>query len=146
MKTSLLLTVALLLAADAAPKDPSQKDLDLMQGDWQAVSMVVDGTTLPPDDAGAYFRTVKKDQYTIFRYDKPISKGTLRLDPTKSPKTFDARIAGPGGKELVALGIYEIDKDNLKVCTARPGKERPKAFESPAGSELSLSVWVREKK
>jgi uncharacterized protein (TIGR03067 family) len=145
MKRHLLILASVVLVA-AAPEDAVQKDLDLMQGDWQAISMTRDGLAYPEEDAQALFRTVKGDQYTVFRFDKPIGKGKLTLDPTKSPKTFDAHAAGPGGKEMVLLGIYEIGKDRLRLCVAAHGKERPKTFDAPEGSGLTLSVWVREKK
>jgi hypothetical protein len=34
----------------------------------------------------------------------------------------------------------------MKLCFAGPGKDRPAAFTSEAGSGHTLTVWVREKK
>ena len=148
MKRSLLILAAMVfLAADTPPKDAAQNDLDLMQGDWQAMAMVRDGAEFPPEDAQALFRSVKGGDYSVFRYNKAISKGKLTLDPTTTPKSCDARITAAGGKEMVILGIYEVTKDKMKLCFASPGaKDRPKSFEAPEGSGLTMSVWVREEK
>jgi uncharacterized protein (TIGR03067 family) len=148
MKTHawLLAAAACLVAADKPPDDAARKDLEKMQGDWQAARMVVDGYELPADDAQVLFRTVKGDHYTVFRYDKAAGKGTLKLDAAKKPRTVDARPDGPAGAKGPILGIYEFDGDALKLCFATPGKERPKDFEAKAGSGHTLTVWKREKK
>jgi uncharacterized protein (TIGR03067 family) len=131
----LLLLAAGTMAAADAPADESKKDLERMQGDWAADSYVSDGMKVPDDDAQALFRTIKGDAYTVFRFRKVAGQGTIKLD---------AFPAGAPGKPL--LGIYEIDGDRLKLFFAGPGKERPTAFTSEAGSGHTLSVWVREKK
>jgi hypothetical protein len=45
----------------------------------------------------------------------------------------------------VAPGIYAIEGDVLKICYVMPGGERPKAFESTAGSGAYLVTWKRER-
>jgi uncharacterized protein (TIGR03067 family) len=143
----LLLTVAVLLAADQPPADATKKDLEKLQGDWAAVSFVSNGFKLADDDAQAYFRTIKGNQYTVSRYDKVMGKGNFTLDATKKPKTIDIETYLPGGKKgPPVLGIYEFDGEKWKLCHGRPGSERPTAFESKEGSGLSLTVWEREKK
>jgi uncharacterized protein (TIGR03067 family) len=140
----LLLLAAGALATVDVPADESKKELERMQGDWAADSYVSDGMKVPDDDAQALFRTIKGDAYTVFRFRKVAGQGTMKLDASKKPKAIDAFPAGSTGKPL--LGIYEIDGDRLKLCFAGPGKDRPTAFTSEAGSGHTLSVWVREKK
>jgi uncharacterized protein (TIGR03067 family) len=144
MRRSLLVLLA--LGALAAGEGDGRKDLEKLQGDWAAVSMVSDGFQLPDDDAQALFRTIKEDKYTVFRFDKPIGKGTFKLDATQTPRAIDALPDGSGGKGKPMLGIYRIDGDKLELCFAAPGKERPAAFESKEGSGHTLTVWTREKK
>jgi uncharacterized protein (TIGR03067 family) len=139
------LLVLLVLGAPAAEEDAARKDLERMQGNWAAVSMVSDGFRLPDDDAQALFRTIKEDKYTVFRFDRPIGKGTFTLDATKMPQAIDAVPDAPGGKGKPMLGIYRIDGDKLELCFAAPGKERPKIFESKTGSGQTSSAWTREK-
>jgi uncharacterized protein (TIGR03067 family) len=145
-RTLLLVAVCLVLAGETPRDEAARKDLEWMQGDWQAVSRVVDGTPFPDDDAQSMFRTVKGDQYTIFLFQKPLGKGKMKLDATKTPRAIDALPEGPAGKSGPILGIYEISGDTLKMCFAQPGKERPKDFACKAGSGHNLTVWTREKK
>jgi hypothetical protein len=49
-------------------------------------------------------------------------------------------------KGAVMLGIYEIDRDALRVCFDEEGKKRPTEFESPAGSAIFVNVHKRVKK
>jgi uncharacterized protein (TIGR03067 family) len=149
MKVRMLLLIAAggLLAAETPKDEASRKDLEKMQGDWQATKMVLDGFVIPDDDAQSLFRTVKGDQYTVFKFEKMRGKGTFRLDATKTPKTIDAQPDGPPGKAPpLMLGIYEIDGNTLKMCFSAPGKERPKDLEAKEGSGNTLTVWTREKK
>ena len=48
-------------------------------------------------------------------------------------------------KGMKALSIYELDGDNLKVCSTEGG-QRPKEFTAREGSKCSLAVWKRMKK
>jgi uncharacterized protein (TIGR03067 family) len=138
----LVLTVALLVAAD----DANKKDRERMQGDWVAASQVIDGQKLGDDEAQTLFRTVKDDTYTVFSFKKPVGKGTFTIDATKKPKTIDARSAAAAKDAPPLLGIYEIDGDTFRACFAPPGKERPKDFDCKADSGHTLTVWKREKK
>ncbi|HLJ97638.1 MAG TPA: TIGR03067 domain-containing protein [Gemmataceae bacterium] len=143
----LLCAVSFLLAADNAKNDVNQKDLERLQGDWAAVSIISNGNKLGDDDVQSLFRTTKGDQYTVFLFRKPIGKGTIKIDATKQPKTIDflpASVAAVKPKPL--LGIYEFDGDTWKVCYALPGRERPTEFTSKEESGQTLAVWEREKK
>ncbi len=132
-------------AAETKKDDPNKKDLEKMQGDWVVVSMVKDGPKIPDDDAQALFRTVKGDQYSVSRFDKPIGKGSFTLDATKTPRAIDAFPAGRP-KDKPVLGIYEFEGERYKACFAPPGKDRPTKFEAPEGSGNTLTVYEREKK
>ena len=57
----------------------------------------------------------------------------FRIAPTADPQTIDLVQKDAEGKETIEAGIYKLDKDVLTVCTARPGKPRPKEFKSTAG-------------
>jgi uncharacterized protein (TIGR03067 family) len=140
----LLLALAFAVGAEGPNEDAAAKDLKRMEGDWVVVSMEVDGLKVPDEDAMAYFRTVKGDEYTVSRYRRVAGKGTIRLDATKKPRAIDARPAGDGEAKSL-LGIYEFDGNKLKLCFARPGAERPTEFASKEGSGHNLTIWQREK-
>jgi uncharacterized protein (TIGR03067 family) len=144
MKRLLPSALAVFVLAAADPADASKKDLDRMQGDWAAESMVRDGQQFPDEDAQAYFRTIKGDSYTVFRFSKAAGKGTMKLDATKNPKTVD--FTPDGGKSPPLAGIYSLEGDTLTLCYGLPGKPRPTKLASEPDSGNTLSVWKREKK
>jgi uncharacterized protein (TIGR03067 family) len=143
-KLLLIFCAGFLPVFEASNADADKKDLEKLQGDWALVSYVIDGAKLSDDEAQSLFRTVKGDQYTVLLFDKVIFKGTFKIDATKKPKTID--FYGEGMSDKPVLGIYEIDGDTFKVCSALPGKERPKEFTSKKDSGHSLMIWEREKK
>jgi uncharacterized protein (TIGR03067 family) len=140
----LILCATLLPVSQAFSTDADEKDIDKMQGDWALASYVIDGTKLSDDEAQSLFRTVKGDQYTVLLFDKVITKGRFKIDPKKNPKTIDSYPEGVSDKAV--LGIYELQGDTLKICSAPLGKERPTKFESQKNSGYSLMIWEREKK
>lgn len=143
----LLLAAGILTAAGPPPGDATKKDVEKMQGDWAAISMVVDGVRASDDEAQSIFRTVKGNRYTLYLFNKAISKGTFQIDATKKPRTIDGRPeAGALVESGPVLGIYEFTGDRWKLCFAPPGKERPADFTAKAGSGHTLTVWEREKK
>lgn len=142
----LLFAVGFLVAADEPKSDANKKDLERLQGDWAAVSMMRDGEKVPDDDVQSLFRTMKGDQYTVFLFKKAIGKGTFKIDARKKPKTIDLLSASAAAKDQPILGIYDFDGDAWKVCYANPGKERPADFAAKEGSGHTLAVWEREKK
>ena len=148
MRCTILLLgmTGLLLAADPPLSEANKKDLERLQGDWAAVSMMHDGHQLPDDDAQSLFRNVKGDQYTVFLFKKVIGKGTFKMDASKKPKTIDLQSASAAAKGQPILGIYDFDGDRWKICYANPGKERPTDFTVKEGSGHTLAVWEREKK
>jgi uncharacterized protein (TIGR03067 family) len=146
MKSKLLLALlGCFLVAGVGKDDAGKKDLEKMQGDWAAVSMVQDGMKIPDDDAQALFRTIKGNDYTVYRYDKALSKGTFTLDATKKPRTIDFLPANAPNR-MPIQGIYEFEGERLKYCYAPPGKPRPADFAAKEGSGHTLTVWEREKK
>jgi len=144
MKRLLPSALAVLILVAAESPDPSKKDQEQMQGDWAADSMVRDGQAFPDEDAQAYFRTMKGDTYTVFRFSKAAGKGTFKLDATKNPKAID--FTPDGGKTPPLAGIYSLEGDKLTLCAALPGKPRPTKFASEENSGWTLSTWRREKK
>jgi uncharacterized protein (TIGR03067 family) len=140
---ALITLLSALLAAPPA-KDASERDLELLQGDWAVVTLTYNGQALGDDVAQVLFRTIKGNEFTTFQFDKPLGKGSLKLDANKSLKTIDEQSAREGSKPR--LGIYELEGDRLRICMGAPGTDRPKEFASKPDSEISLTVWERQKK
>jgi uncharacterized protein (TIGR03067 family) len=142
-----LLAAGLFLMPARAADEASKKDLDRMQGDWAAASLVRDGQALPDDDAQSLFRTVKGDRYTVFRFKQTVGKGTFQVDATRTPRTIDYFPDTPQGKGPAVRGIYEfVGEKKYRVCYAPPGKDRPTEFASKPDSGHTLVVWEPEPK
>jgi uncharacterized protein (TIGR03067 family) len=130
----------LLVLASAALASGADDKKD-MEGTWELVSLEVDGKPVPAADWPFSKIVVKGDKATFSKGDKAIAETTFSVDPTKKPKTMDATYTmGPNKGEKV-LAIYELDGDNLKVCST----QRPKEFSTKEGPKYSLVVWKRVK-
>ena len=64
------------------------------------------------------------------------------VDAASNPKRIDLGEEYAGKK---ALGIYSIAKDELRLCYAEPGAERPAKFESKPGDRVFLFILKRVK-
>ncbi|AMV25873.1 ECF RNA polymerase sigma factor SigE [Gemmata sp. SH-PL17] len=67
-------------------------------------------------------------------------KTYYRLDPKQNPKTIDLRMLADDGPLIrnVVEGIYTIEGNELRVCLALRGEERPKSFSKALGRTLVL--------
>lgn len=138
MHALLLVSVGLLAGADAAD-DAAKKELKNLAGSYTMASGESKTEKLPEDrikdatmilDGAAYAATFGGD--TV--------KGTLKIDPTKTPKQIDATDAE--GKTM--LGIYKFEKGMFTVCFAAPGKERPKEFSVKDGTGEFIHAWKKK--
>jgi uncharacterized protein (TIGR03067 family) len=128
----------LMLSTGVAQDDAAKKDLDALQGVWQMVSMEIEGKALPADEIKGFKLTFKGNQGSHSGRDGKIEEATIKLDPSKKPKAIDMTTQG---KTLV--GIYSIEGDNLKICSAKPGGNRPTEFKG--GKDVVYYVLKREK-
>lgn len=116
-----------------------------LEGTWTCISAIVDGKPLPEATVKLLHLTLTKDQYKTEKGDEVLFDSSYRVDAAQAPAQID--MVGTEGdlKGKEAHGIYSIDEDTLKICYTMPGKERPTAFESVAGSKAYLIVWKRQK-
>jgi len=137
----LLLSVGLLIAADAKDDDAANKELKDLSGTYVMVSGESKAEKLPQERTKEAKMTIEGEKYTA-GFGGDTVMGTLKVDPTKTPKQIDA--TDSEGKTI--LGIYKLDKDQFTVCFASPGKERPKAFSIKAGTGEFIHVWKKKAK
>ncbi len=138
----LVLVVGLLLAADD-PKDEVKKEQDKFKGTWIVESAEHKGQA--SEEGKGDEVTFDGDQVTIKRANGEERKGTIKIDPTKKPKTIDFTPSDGDNKDKIHPGIYELKDDTLKVCFSQPDNERPTAFSTKADSEEMLYVFKRKK-
>jgi len=123
-----------------------EKELKNFQGIWNIESSVTGGTEISADQLKGFILIFEGDKHTLKFGDKVFQVGTLKLDPSKSPKTIDVTMTEGPDKGTTMLGIYEIDGDTLRVCFDPQGKKRPTEFKSAAGSQNFVNVHKRVKK
>jgi len=134
--------VGLLIAADEAKKDDTLKDKERLQGTWIIQSSQRDGQAdeVSKDDTV----TFDGDSVTVRTKDRE-QKATFKLDASKKPKTIDFTPSEESERDNVVLGIYSLDKDELKVCFSGPGEKRPTEFSAKEGTGHQLHILKRKK-
>lgn len=146
MKTRLALVVVigLIVAANTADDEAVKKELKLLEGSWHAAGFEHNGRAIPEENVQSWTLEIKGDKYT-FTIGGNSEEGTIKLDPTKKPKTVDALPTSGAATGMMRLGIYEIKDDEAKVCLAAASKEqRPTEMSSKEGS--ANYFWVFKKK
>jgi uncharacterized protein (TIGR03067 family) len=123
--------------------DAARKEQERLQGTWKVLKMVDSGRPGPADEVQKTRLVVAGDKLTVQMDGKPEELATFTLDPGKKPAAIDIRPAK--GRELVK-GIYKLEKDQLHICFAKDGKDRPKEFASTQEARSSLVVLERVKK
>lgn len=141
--TKAVLTLALVFTAiGVASADEAEKDLKKLVGTWQEASHIQDGKEIAADVIKRATVVIDaKGNWEAFEDGTAILKGSVKLDPSKSPRAADWSIDGLDQK---ALGIYEVEGDTWKHCFAM-GK-RPTEFASKPGSGVTYIVLKRVKK
>jgi uncharacterized protein (TIGR03067 family) len=117
----------------------TSQDLELMQGEWVPVEVIVNGSPVPSDAVGNIKVKIQGKTYAVEGSDRP-DQGTFELKEGASPKGMDISDNG-GGK---VLAIYELTKGVFKACYAGPGAARPTEFKSKEGSDWTLITYKRK--
>ncbi len=148
MRTALWLILALgvPLAADAK-EEAAMKELQKMEGTWLVTLLELNGekATEEQNQRPQIKLLVKGDKYTVYHGEERVVEGTLKLDPTKKPKTMDIIADDGPNKGLAMQGIYELEGDTMKVCFAQLRQERPSEFRTKAGTNQMLFGYKRVK-
>ncbi len=142
-----LLILALFLApvADTPENAAARRDMKNLEGVWVLVSGEEMGAKLPDKIVRTGRLIMAGDRHTLRIGDTTID-GTHKVNPSREIKAMDVMCTqGPyAGKTL--LGIYKLHDDELTVCFAVPGRDRPTAFTTRSGTGSMLHVWRRLKK
>jgi uncharacterized protein (TIGR03067 family) len=141
----LLAATALCLIAAQKPDDAVKKELAKLQGTWKFISLEAGGNKLPEDNYKDAVLLIEGDKHTT-KHGPVTYSGTLKIDPSKKPKTIDVHFTDGPEKGKTSFGIYELDGETLKICIGLVDKPRPSEFASKAGSGHVLEVLKREKK
>jgi uncharacterized protein (TIGR03067 family) len=143
MYSALMIGAALAIGAPI-PKDPPKKDPPSIIGEWLAESAIQGGKPDPPP-AGATVTFTKEGKFVVKEGKDTRHEVDFTHDPKKDPGEIDISEDAAGKGTRTMKGIYKIEGDTLLICLTRDG-ERPKTFESPAGSPNVLVTLKRPKK
>ena len=86
----LVVTVGLMIGADAPKDDAARKEMKKLEGTYVMISGEEKGDKLPESTVRNAKLTIEGDKRTVKMGDETIV-GVHKLDPTKKPKTIDAK-------------------------------------------------------
>jgi uncharacterized protein (TIGR03067 family) len=146
----------------------SSSDEQRIQGTWTGVSAKVQGQQMPETILKAIGPSITFADKKVTWKANPTPEannilggilakfsldGVFHLDPTKSPKTIDLTILGPGARTPLGtpapralLGIYRLEGDTLEICTAIDPdqlEDRPTKFETIPGKFIAHIILKR---
>jgi uncharacterized protein (TIGR03067 family) len=142
MRAALIVMVGLTALVPALAGDAAA-DLKKMAGDWKTVVHEANGMVTPKEllEKTAGKLVVTGDRYKVFLGDFS-DEGSIKLDAGKTPKQIDV-VTAKGEK---MQGIYKFDGEDMTICFAQPGGERPSEFKTKEGTGQILLKYQRLKK
>src|SRR5262245_15136797 len=145
MKLQVLTALFVCLLVAAEPKDAANKELAKFQGGWVLISATDDGKALREKEIKQLRVTIRSNRFQLEQNGRLIAEGIFAINADKKPREMDAihTLGRSNGKTYLA--IYEIDRDQQRVCFADARKPRPTEFSSKPGSGHLLQVWKRER-
>ena len=117
-------------------------DLDTLQGTWHVTSFEADGRTMPANAFDGSMIVIKGNAFTSVGMGATY-EGTLQVDQTKKPKTFDLLFTVGHAAGTRNLGVYRLDGDTWTICLATRGSKRPTKFATGPGTGLALETLER---
>lgn len=127
----------------AAVKDDATDELKKLAGTWTAVEEEKDGKALTSKGVDAPTLTIKPDGKYQYQSGDQKHQGTCKCDPSQKPCQCD--LIPDDSKQKPMQCIYQQkDKDQLQICIAQPGKERPKQFSTQQGSGQHCITYKRK--
>lgn len=125
-----------------APKpDPSARDLECLQGTWELVEEIYEGSS-EPHRAGIQV-TIVRDRFTFVCNGKTSDSYFMRVNARSKPKSIalTGRISG-----IATVAIYSLDGDTLTFCWLRGLEPTPPPDLSGKGPNAWKMVFKRSKR
>jgi len=119
-------------------------------GTWKPVAGTIGGVAMPEKLLKALSVTFAGNEYEVSRagdlQGPGREKGTCTIDTSAIPYRITIKPGdGPNkGKSIFAI-CEATDKDSMRLCYDLSGKEFPKTFEPPAGTQVYLISYQRQK-
>lgn len=130
----------------ASEVEINKADLKLLQGTWQLHSQEHGGKKSPMKEVASITLEVKEAQFTVRDGLEVKEDAAVQVLRSKSkPASIDIKITAGPDLDKIIKGIWKLERDNLIICLAEPGKERPKEFAGKEGTGHTLLGFTRAK-
>jgi uncharacterized protein (TIGR03067 family) len=113
-----------------------------LEGNWRAVAVETDGVS-PPADFATNTQWRFEKGFLMIKGITPTGEVPCSVTLNQNVKPWTLDYQGIGTKHKV-LGIYELRGDRLEVCIITHPRERPTAFKTEPGSNLTRISFVRD--
>ncbi len=144
----LALAVGLMAAADGfgvpdwqPKKKKVRDDREQIQGTWTATFWESGGNKMQ----GTLELVLRRTRWVLTINKKDVIKGTIKMDPTKKPKTFDASVTEGAGTGVTVPGIYRLEGDTWSVCWTLT-EPRPTEFGTQGDLNRFLFILKRARR
>lgn len=120
-----------------------KEDIARLQGTWMIVSLEMEGHAVSPGMLAGARIAVQGDRFASTGMGAEY-EGTIEIDPSPTPRTFNLKFLTGPEKGNTSFGIYEVDGDTWRICLTTRGNERPKKFAAEPGTGYALETLKRE--
>lgn len=140
------LALALLLAGPTMPATGASP-ATTHEGVWKPAGAMLGGVLLPPPALKAITLRITGTNYVVTVTGEPeADRGVCTLDESTTPRRMTIKSLEGPNKGKTFLAIYEMKNEiSLRVCYDLSGKEFPKEFKAPKGTERYLVGYRRQK-
>jgi uncharacterized protein (TIGR03067 family) len=118
-------------------------DLERLQGQWNIVSLQIDGRELPNATFASAKIIIRGDNFSTEGMGLPYS-GSFVLDETGEPKKFDINFSDGPHAGKASLGLYTLNADQWILCMGFSGYDRPAGFFTTPGCGHALETLHRD--
>jgi len=140
-KLFIAFVVALSLSSVGRGDDAKENSAD---GTWLPTKAELGGQAFPDEVRKSMKLVIKGNKYTVTVGDR-VDKGTVKRDPSATPKAVDITGTEGPNKGKTFLAIYERKGDTMRICYDLSGKKRPKEFKTAPDTPLFLVEYRRQK-
>jgi uncharacterized protein (TIGR03067 family) len=144
MLRQLFVALVFALSFSSAAWSADAKDDDAIEGTWLPSAAELGGKMFPDEVRKTIKLVIKDDKYTV-TVGKQVDQGTIKLNPSATPKAMDITGTEGPNKGKTILAIYERKGDTLRICYDLSGKNRPTEFKTEAGTQLFLVEYKQQK-
>ena len=117
-------------------------DLEKLQGRWYVNTLEIDGAALSSECFAGAEIFVENDRFTSASMGA-VYEGTIKLEPSKKPKTLTMAFTKGPEQGNTNHGIYELGSKGWKLCLTMNGGPAPVAFATTPGSGQALETLTR---